>query len=414
MKTLVKSNILTLLLLMLFYIGPQQVFAQSEEEAPALSPAEAFAASPAIDASKCSVIIIDLDGKKVIDSHNKNVPLIPASINKALTIASTLHKAGPAYRYHTKVYLGGKVDDGVLEGNLIIEGGGDPTLGTSQSPKASDFLQDIADALQKRHVSNIKGKIVIDSSIFPLPATIPTWQPGDLSHSYGTGCHGLNWKHNASGKSAVRDPEAVFLTNLTYTLAKAGITVQGEDMESDKHGKPIVDFKSDKISEIMRYCMMQSDNLYAETFLRTIAMLSDKSATPENGADIEMKFWKKKHVDTDNIKVVDGSGLSRTNRLTAEFLADVLVKMSDNIDYVSFFPLAGAEGTLRNFLKNTPLQEYIAMKTGSMNGIQCYAGYKLDDDFAPTHVVVVMMNGMPQGREAAKNAVKTMLLDTFK
>lgn len=52
------------------------------------------------------------------------------------------------------------------------------------------------------------------------------------------------------------------------------------------------------------------------------------------------------------------------------------------------------------------------MKTGSMKGIQCYAGYKLDEDYAPTHVIVVMLNEMPN-RSAAREAVARMLLDTF-
>ncbi|MCM1319311.1 MAG: D-alanyl-D-alanine carboxypeptidase [Muribaculaceae bacterium] len=406
MKKLTKTNILLWIVMFLSMAGVQQAMAQS--------PAQKFADSPAIGADNCSVIIIDLEAKNVIDAHNKHKPLVPASINKALTIASTISKVDPNSRYHTKVYLGGKVHDGVLDGNLIIVGGGDPTLGTPQGPKGGDFIADIVKALRDKKVETIKGGVHFDSSIFPGPATIPTWHSGDLNNSYGTGCHGFNWQHNAVGKSAVHDPEAKFRQQLTTALAKAGITVQAEDMPDDKHGKPIVDFKSQPLKEIMRYCMMQSDNLYAETFLRTLALQSGKDATPTNGASLEMDYWKKKHVDTSDINVADGSGLSRSNRLTAEFLADVLVKMSDNVEYVSFFPLVGAEGTVRSFLKNTPLQEYMALKTGSMNGIQCYAGYKLDDDFAPTHVVVIMMNSMPQGRDAAKSAVKEMLLETFK
>ena len=405
MKTLTKTT-LFLWITLLFLIGGAQIVV-------AQTPAQTFASSPAIGADNCAVIIIDLKDKKVIDSHNKNKPLVPASITKALTIASTMSKADLDYRYHTKVYLGGKVDDGVLNGNLIVVGGGDPTLGTPQGPKDASFTDDIVKALKNKKVTTIKGKIVIDASVFPAPATVASWQKGDLNNAYGTGCHGFNWQHNAVGKTAVHDPQAKFRSHLTSVLAKAGITVQGEDMPDNKHGKPVVDFKSPPLAEIMRYCMVNSDNLYAETFLRTLAMLSGKDATPDEGAALELNQWKKKHVDITDINVVDGSGLSRSNRLTAEFLADVLVKMADNVDYVSFFPLTGAEGTVRNFLKGTPLQEYMALKTGSMNGIQCYAGYKLDEDFAPTHVVVVIMNSMPQGREAARNAVKQMLLNTF-
>ena len=87
--------------------------------------------------------------------------------------------------------------------------------------------------------------------------------------------------------------------------------------------------------------------------------------------------------------------------------------MSGNVDYVSFFPLAGQEGTLKSFLKDTELDSYIALKTGSMRGIQCYAGYKLDDDYAPTHVVVIMINNFKCSRSIVRELCEKMLLKTF-
>ena len=112
------------------------------------------------------------------------------------------------------------------------------------------------------------------------------------------------------------------------------------------------------------------------------------------------------------VNIVDGSGLSRQNRVTANFMAHVLADRAKNPYYASFFPLAGQEGTLKNFLAATPLEGYVAMKTGSMNGIQCYAGYKLDDDYVPTHVIVVIMNEL-RDRTRAREAVKTALLKIF-
>lgn len=158
--------------------------------------------------------------------------------------------------------------------------------------------------------------------------------------------------------------------------------------------------------------MMRSDNMFAETFLRTYALRRGKEGSTEAGAREEMDFWRKKGMPMEGVKIVDGSGLSRQNRLTAKFLGNVLKSMSNDVDYASYFPLAGQEGTLRGFLKGSDLDAYIAMKTGSMNGVQCYAGYKLDDDFAPTHVVVVMGNNF-RSRDAYKKAVAKLLLDTF-
>lgn len=377
------------------------------------SPAQRFAASPAVQADKCAVIVIDLETGRVVDSHNADTPLVPASVNKAVTIASLLAKSGLDYRFHTKVYLGGKVDDGVLDGDLVIKGAGDPTLGTDQAPQGVDFINEIVKALRKRKIGAVKGKIAVDTSVFPGPATPPSWASGDLPHYYGTGCHGFNWQHNASGKSAVKDPVTKFVSQLTSALARHGIEVRGESVGGEARGKAIVDHVSEPVSEIMRYCMKQSDNLYAEAFLRLLAMLHGKEATAEQGADLETRYWIKKGCHAEGVRIVDGSGLSRSNRLTARFLADVLVKMSGNADYASFFPLAGVEGTLKSFLKGTRLEDYMAMKTGTMRGIQCYAGYMLDDDYAPTHVVVVLVNDFKGDRQGVKSAVQTMLMDTF-
>lgn len=164
----------------------------------------------------------------------------------------------------------------------------------------------------------------------------------------------------------------------------------------------------------MRSCMMRSDNLFAESFLRTYSALEGGDGSTVSGADKELELWKKSGAPMQGVTIVDGSGLSRTDRVTARFMESVLRKMKDNVEYASFMPLAGQEGTLKSFLAGTPLDSYIAMKTGSMNGIQCYAGYKLDEEFAPTHAIVVILNALPAGRPAARAAVEKMLLDIFR
>lgn len=378
-----------------------------------LTPAAAFAASEAINADKSAVAIMDLASGEIIDSHNPDLSLIPASITKTLTIASLIEKTGIDYQYVTRVYAGGSVKDGCVEGNLVVVGSGDPTLGAAVEPRGTDIISETVQALRRHNISCIRGGIEVDEELFPGPATPPSWDPADLRQSYGTGCHALNWQRNASGSRSVANPAKLFASELEKALLKDGIEIRGELLESGGRKKLLLEHTSPAIDEIMRSCMMRSDNLYAEALLRTLALVNDKEATPDNAVAIEMKYWKKKDLPMQGVHVVDGSGLSRSNRLTARFLAELLGYMESNVDYASFFPLAGQEGTLRNFMKDTPLDGYIAMKTGSMNGIQCYAGYLLDDEYAPTHAVVVMINDFPVSRAAARSAVAKMLLDTF-
>lgn len=371
-----------------------------------------FVGSGAVDVNASAVVIIDLASGKMVENHNEDSPLLPASVMKSVTIASLLQKSGIDYRYHTLAYALGDIYDGTLHGDLLIVGSGDPSLNSSKAPITDDFTRQLVDALKESKVSRIAGTITVDESIFPGPATHPTWAAADLKHSYGTGCHGLNFENNSHGSASVANPAAVMIARLMEKLAVEGIIV--EENKKLKRGNPIqiLDHESAPVDEIMRSCMMRSDNLYAEAMLRTLAVLSDKDGSTDEGAVLSASIWRERGLPMNGVVITDGSGLSRSNRLTARFLAEVLCSMSDNVDYVSFFPLAGEEGTLKNFLKDTPLAGYIAMKTGSMNGVQCYAGYKLDEDYVPTHVVVVLMNNF-KSRAVAKDACGKMLLSVF-
>lgn len=379
------------------------------------SPAEAFAASGAVDPDACSVVILDLATGNVTDSHNADVPLIPASINKVVTIASLLEKSGDDFRYDTRIYAGGKIkSDGVVDGNIVVVGSGDPSLGVGVEPVGTDIIAECVEALRERGITCIRGDVAVDESIFTAPAVPPSWQQGDLGQAYGTGCHGLNYRRNASGSRSVADPAAMFADRLRAAITDAGIRLERCEDVPSRRGKLLLSHKSPPIDEIMRSCMMRSDNLYAEAFLRTLALLNGKKGDTDQGTQCEADYWKRKLMPMQGVTIIDGSGLSRSNRMTALFMARVLEYMSGNAWFASFFPLAGQEGTLRKFLKDTPLDSYMALKTGSMNGIQCYAGYLLDDDYVPTHVVVVMVNGFRTGRAAVKKAVADMLLATFR
>ena len=351
--------------------------------------------SPALDSLNFSLLVTEIPSGKVVAEYESARPLIPASIMKSLTIATLSHKLNPDWRYRTPVYLEGNLKRGVLNGNLVIEGSGDPTVNSRCAPESPDFIREIVEELKNAGIDSISGCIIIDDTIFNGPSTPPTWGTGDLSHSYGTGSHGFNFENNSRGKSAVFNPEKVFETGLCAELRNAGIKLgRNETPKERQKRKRLMVHVSPPLEEIMRSCMMRSDNLFAECFLRTYSVERGADGSTADGAKKEAEYWAGKKKPMEGVVIIDGSGLARGNRLTALFLSEVLREMSENVEYASYFPLAGQEGTLRKFLKGTDLDSYLAMKTGSMTGIQCYAGYLLDEDFAPTHTVVVMANKM--------------------
>lgn len=382
------------------------------------SPLDRFLNSKSISAGSTAVLVQDLNTGEILASHNVDTPLLPASIMKTVTIAGLLREKGPDERFHTLVYADGPIKGNVIEGDLLIIGGGDPTLGADCAPESADISEEIIAALRHKGVNTINGDLRIDISLYSGPSCPSSWMEGDLKEAYGTGSHALNFRRNASGSRAVRNPESVFLTYLTTRLRGAGINIHGgtktgnEGLSDMDDSTLLVDHVSDKYAEVMRSCMMRSDNLFAETLLRAFALARGKEGSTKSGADEMRTYWDQAGIPVKGVTLIDGSGLSRSNRVTANFINGILRQMGDNEDYASFMPLAGQEGTLSDFLKDTALDAYVAMKTGSMKGIQCYAGYKLDEQFAPTHSIVIIMNEIgPRG--AARRAAEELLLELF-
>ncbi len=370
-----------------------------------------FLSSPAFPAKSSAFYIADLKTGKVRAAHNIETPLVPASIMKCVTTATLLNEVGADWRFLTPVSITGSISNGVLEGNLVIKGSGDPTIGSTHEPPSADFIKEIVDALKSKGVSEIAGKIVIDCSLWEGPAQNPQWATGDLSQSYGTGTHAFNYRDNASGKTAIKNPQAQFENRLKSALTAAGIRVGGKDISSKKHTQ-LGEHRSAPVDEIMRSCMMRSDNQFAEALFRTAAVADGGKGSFEGGASTVSSHWRLRGAPMKGVWIVDGSGLSRANRVTARFMGAVLRKMASNPYYASFFPLAGQEGTLKKFLAGTPLDSYVALKTGSMNGIQCYAGYKLDDNYEPTHVIVIMVNELGN-RASTRATIEKALINFF-
>lgn len=384
----------------------------------AASPLENFLNSRSITPGSTAVLVQDLNTGKVLVSHNTDTPLLPASIMKTVTIAGLLQEKGPDERFHTLVYADGPIKGNIIEGDLLITGGGDPTLGADCEPNSADIAEEIIAALRHKGITKINGNLRVDTSLYAGPACPPSWVAGDLKESYGTGSHALNFRRNASGSRAVKNPVPVFLSHLHTQLNNSRIEVAGTNICSDKgitdisESTLLLDHVSDTYAEVMRSCMMRSDNLFAEIFLRAFALARGKEGSTSAGAKEMHSYWKEAGIPVKGVTLVDGSGLSRSNRVTANFINGILRQMGDNEDYASFMPLAGQEGTLSDFLKGTELDAYVAMKTGSMKGIQCYAGYKVDEQFAPTHSIVIIMNDIGR-RGEARLAAEQLLLETF-
>lgn len=405
-----------------------------------------------------AIYIEDLKTGEVVLDLNGELPLMPASVMKIVTAASVMSSLNPTDRFRTRVVTDGNVKKGILEGDVIIHASGDPTVESAFFVDCKGFADSIADRLAAMGVNEIRGRIRIE---YPgwMEEPVPSgWKKTDLIRPYGTGYHAFNYADNrmaikfpgvttnppvpkgtvryarsnrrfsidrqgdvirASGRVGRRgrtditsnpDPEGSFLLALDKALSDRGISRIEKSNSGSGREMEIYVNQSPELADILRSMMHRSDNLYAEAMLNTLTPGGRDKAT-----EMEREIWSTRGVDVKDIAIRDGSGLSRDNRLTAYFLADVLAWMvkhanKDNV-FVNLFPAAGQEGTVRRFLSDTPLEGELVLKSGSVNDVQCYAGYRLGDYQEPTHIVIILSNDFGCSRSTLKNGLQKLLIE---
>ena len=161
---------------------------------------------------------------------------------------------------------------------------------------------------------------------------------------------------------------------------------------------------SPRLAEIVRDTNAESDNFYAETLLKTLALRSGLTAGQDDCEKAAEAGLRDLGLRADGAcHQVDGSGLSRKNYVSPAFFVRFLRKMMTVPAWEPFFaslPVPGAKGTLEDRFQKAPqeFKDRIHMKTGSMNGVRCFSGYILSADGNPQHTIIfsVLVNNCPE------------------
>lgn len=180
--------------------------------------------------------------------------------------------------------------------------------------------------------------------------------------------------------------------------------------------KVLFRYPSDRLSDIIRIVNHNSNNLYAETLLRWIALDSYPVASAAKGVEALKRFWKKKSVPMDALIMYDGNGLSPVNRISAEILCRVLASLGSDPKLQSAFfsslPRPGVSGTVRSFLKDSRIADNLWLKSGSMAHVQSYAGYYISGD--KKYAVAVIVNNFSGSRSRLRIALEKLFESELK
>ena len=174
---------------------------------------------------------------------------------------------------------------------------------------------------------------------------------------------------------------------------------KGWKPEAQKNLSVLGTTMSKKLSDIVFITNMESNNLYAEAMLKTVAKAYSGEGTYGAAYLAKNSFMKKLGVGTGGLVQVDGSGLSRQNMVTADFICRLLKAMLDapeSSSYINSLPRPGYDGTLKHIMPDAPASDRmrIRMKSGTMSGVRCFSGYIMPAENSDGDAVVfsIMVN----------------------
>lgn len=157
-----------------------------------------FAADKVFKHASISLLVINASTGKTITSINPETGLAPASCQKVITASTSFELLGHNYTYKTTLGYTGKIVNGVLNGNIIIKGSGDPTLGSWRySATVEDsIISEFKKAISRKGINEITGHVYADESAWKGEVTPDGWIWEDIGNYYGAGARALNWREN--------------------------------------------------------------------------------------------------------------------------------------------------------------------------------------------------------------------------
>ncbi len=433
---------------------------------------------PAFENAFWGLSIQSLENGQILYEKNSGKLLMPASNMKLITAAASMKGLGPDFTYETEIKTDGVIENGTLNGNLIVIGSGDPTI-SSRFKDGDHFriFNDWATQLRQLGISRIAGDVIGIDDAFDDERIGFGWSWDDLPYYYATEVAALQFAENAItvtlhagqqeepvtvekepdssyvtvvhdidvasnaetrvdwsykpetrtvyatgtlppggqdyGSFSVHNPAAYFASTLKESLVANRIPVLGEAYRgSDRfykipeNAKPLFIHRSPPLREILSVLLKVSQNLYAETLIKTLG-----KGTFSGGIKQVENILAQIDVAPQNFIIMDGSGLSRYNYVTPNGLLQLLNKMHSDPQFEVFYnalAIAGVDGTLRSRLKGTPSENNVHAKTGSLSNVRSLSGYArtLDGELM---AFVMIANNFSSPTETVQSAQDAIL-----
>jgi D-alanyl-D-alanine carboxypeptidase/D-alanyl-D-alanine-endopeptidase (penicillin-binding protein 4) len=333
-----------------------------------------------------SCLLVTLDGNPLYVMR-PDAPLIPASNQKLVTAAVALDVLGPQHRF-TTLAVAPPIEDGTVNGDLTIVGGGDPLLATApyaawarsagrEAQEPWTAYETLADRIVAAGVTRIEGAVVGQEGRYDTERRVPTWPSSYRPSLEGGPLSSLlvndGFASFAPARSAA-DPAQQAAAVMTALLQERGVTVAGAPRsgQATEGAAEVARLESPPLGEVVGELLTTSDNNTAELLVKELGVARAGTGTTAAGTMVITNTLRRWGVPMEGVVVADGSGLDRTNRVTCRVLETVLARGGAPVQ--AGLAVAGQTGTLADVLRANPVTGKLRGKTGTLTGVKSLTG----------------------------------------
>jgi len=436
--------------------------------------------SAGIPLSGVAVEVREIGARGALVSLNTRQAMNPASTMKLLTTYAALDMLGPAYTWKTEAWLDGELKGGILHGDLVLKGYGDPKLTIER------FWLWLRE-LHARGLHEIRGDLVLDRSFFELPPHDPAAFDNDPVRAYNVGPDALllnfntlrlrylpdggdmkiiseppldgvildnrlvpqsapaasgndcdNWDdgvlvqpHGDSvvlqggypGECGEREQHLSVMPHTRYVEAvfralwqELGGSLKGRQREgvAGANAQLFSTHHSEPLSAVIRDINKFSNNVMARQLFLTLGAAAPAGESAATSTNIErssqiMRGWlQKQRLDFPELVLENGAGLSRSERISAAHLAQLLQHAGAHplsAEFEASLPILGVDGSVKKRLRESRAASHAHLKTGTLEGVKTIAGYVRSQDGREWVVVFLINHPNAKYGQAAQDAL---------
>ncbi len=324
---------------------------------------------------------------------------IPASVQKLYTTSTALLRLGPATTLETAAVAAGAVDAaGVLRGDLVLVGGGDPFFGAQGAAR-------IARAIKQAGIGRIAGAVVGDESYFDRRRSgLFSGYDGDLGGVLSGLAYDRGIYRGRAQLSAGRFAAQRFAAELREVGIKS--TKSSRAGTAPAGAAKVAAWRSRNVGELARFVNVASNNFASEMLLKGLGARYRARGTTGTGASVVRQTLAELGVRP---RVRDGSGLSRANRTSPQQVVRLLERVYGTADtgraFRASLAVAGRTGTVAGRMRGTLAAGNCRVKTGTLSNVSALAGYCRARTGRDISFALIMNRTSPGGARAIQDRI---------